>query len=83
MTAGYVICYLSLFTIYKAKPVGSPFGQMVSDIKFCHGIAFTIGTNEFHLPKNGREGLTRDAISQVEHEFPFGTFRPENRTIPL
>ena len=66
-----------------AKPVGSPFGQMVSDIKFRHGIAFTIGTNEFHLSKNGREGLTRDAISQVEHEFPFGTFRPENRTIPL
>ena len=62
---------------------GSPFGQMVSDIKFRHGIAFTIGTNEFHLPKNGLEGLTRDAISQMEHEFPFGTFRPENRTIPL
>ena len=65
------------------KPVGSPFGQMVSDIKFRQGIAFAIGTNEFHLPKNGREGLTRDAISQMEHEFPFGTFRPENRTIPL
>ena len=40
-----------------AKPVGSPFGQMVSDIKFRHGIAFTICTNEFHLPKNGREGV--------------------------
>ena len=66
-----------------AKPVGSPFGQMVSDIKFRHGTAFTIGRNEFYLPKNGREGLTRDAISQVEHEFPFATFRPENRTIPL
>ena len=56
---------------------------MVSEIKFRHGIAFTIGTNEFHLPKNGREGLTRDGISQMEHEFKFGTFRPENRTIPL
>ena len=53
---------LWLFIIYMGKPVGSPFVQMVSEIKFRPGIAFTIGTNEFHLPKNGREGLARDAI---------------------
>ena len=51
--------------------------------EFCPGIAFTICTNQFHLPKNDREGLKRpktglkDGFEEMEHEFPFGIFRPE------
>ena len=35
--------------------------------KFRHGIAFTICTNQFHLPKNDREGL--DPVSKMELEY--------------
>ena len=47
-------------------------------------IAFTICTNQFHLPKNGREGLKpRSHVwawgIEMKHEFPFGTFRPEKQ----
>ena len=47
-----------------AKPVGLQFsGTVVSKIldvssKFRTGIAFTICTNQFHLPENGREYAT-------------------------
>ena len=51
--------------------------------KFRPGIALTICPNQFHLPKNGRERLkllSRMALKKVmEHEFPFGTFRPRRQ----
>ena len=34
-------------------------------------------TNQFHLPKNSREGLKLDW--KMEREFPFGTFRPQKK----
>ena len=45
------------------------------------GIAFTICTNQFHLPKNDSEGLNlvTYVFKEVEHEFPFGIFRPEKQ----
>ena len=44
------------------KPVGPRFEQMLRKSKFSTGqfrseIAFTISTNQFHLPKNDRRGL--------------------------
>ena len=62
------------FYISMGKPIGSQFGQKVSKIrtgKFRPEIAFT---NQYHLPKNSREGL-----KLVENEFPFGTFRPKKQ----
>ena len=51
-----------LLTIYMDKPVGPRFEQMLRKSKFSTGqfrseIAFTISTNQFHLPKNNRRGL--------------------------
>ena len=61
-------------------PVGSQFGQMVSNIQL--GIAFTIGTNPFteKWPR-GREAGIKDELEEMEHEFSFGTFRPETQGI--
>ena len=39
-----VYCFCTWFAKFRAG-------------KFRPGIAYTIGTNQFHLPKNGREGL--------------------------
>ena len=44
------------------------------------GIAFTICTNQFHLPKNGQE--TPKLVSttlKMEHTFPCGAFRSEKQ----
>ena len=41
-------------------------------------MAFTICTNQFHLPENDREGL--NGFEEMENEFLFGIFRPEKRT---
>ena len=78
-----------LFTIYKGKPVGSWFRQRISGKakfktgKFRSGIAFTMYTNQLHLPKNSRERLKlvliKDGFEEIELEFPFGTFRPETQ----
>ena len=78
-----------LFTIYKGKPVGSWFRQRISGKakfktgKFRPGIAFTMYTNQLHLPKNSRERLKlvliKDGFEEIELEFPFGTFRPEKQ----
>ena len=45
--------------------------------KFRPGIVFTICTNQFHLPENGREGLK--LVSKMALEFLFGIFRPEKQ----
>ena len=42
--------------------------------RFHPGIAFTIGTNQFHLPENGRENLkliSNVAFEEMEHDFSF------------
>ena len=42
--------------------------------RFHPGIAFTIGTNQFHLPENGRENLkliSNVAFEEMEHAFCF------------
>ena len=40
-------------------------------------------TNQLQLPKNCRKRLKlvliKDGFEEIEHEFPFGTFRPENQ----
>jgi len=40
-------------------------------------------TNQLHLPKNSRERLKlvliKDGFEEIEHEFPFGTFRKEKQ----
>ena len=40
-------------------------------------------TNQLQLPKNSRERLKlvliKDGFEEIEHEFPFGTFRPEKQ----
>ena len=43
-----------------------------------NGIAFTICTNQFHLPKKGRKGL-KLGINEMEHEFLTRTFRSEKQ----
>ena len=48
--------------------------------KFRPEIAFTICTNQFHLPENDSEGLKtgiKDGFEKMDHEFPFGIFHPE------
>ena len=40
-------------------------------------------TNQLQLPKNCRKRLKlvliKDGFEEIEHEFPFGTFRPEKQ----
>ena len=40
-------------------------------------------TTQLQLPKNSRERLKlvliKDGFEEIEHEFPFGTFRPEKQ----
>ena len=43
--------------------------------KFRPGIAFTICSNQFHLPENGFE--------EMEHEFPFVIFCPAKKGLPF
>ena len=43
-----------------------------------NGIAFTICTNQFHLPKKDRKGL-KLGINEMEHEFLIRTFRSEKQ----
>ena len=45
------------------------------------GIAFTICTNEFHLPKSDREGL--NGFEEMQHGFSFGIFLPEKQDYPF
>ena len=50
--------------------------------KFSPGIAFTICTNEFHLPENGQERPEtdiKDGFEKMELEFPFRIFHPEKQ----
>ena len=43
--------------------------------KFRPGIAYIICTNQFHLPKNGRQSIYKTGIKvgfeEMKHEFPF------------
>lgn len=64
-----------VFYISMGKPIGSQFGQKVGKIrtgKFRPEIAFT---NQYHLPKNSREGP-----KLVENEFPLENSVRKNRT---
>ena len=47
--------------------------------KFRPGIAFIICRNQFHLPKKKPRTETgvKDGFEEIEHEFPFGIFRPK------
>ena len=50
--------------------------------KFRPGIAFTIATNKFHLPKKRPrrpEPGIKDGFEEMELEFPIGRFRPEKQ----
>ena len=56
------------------------FGKLYAEFrtgKFCPGIAFTICTNQFHLPKNDRD--IKYGSEEMEHKFPLGTFRQEEQ----
>ena len=69
-------------TICIGRAVGSRIGQMLSKVqdwpKFRPGIAFC--TNQFHLPKNGRESLKLVSWNEISiwsipttfSDFPFG-----------
>lgn len=50
--------------------------------EFRPGTAFSICTNQFHLPRNGLECLklakvSKMALKEMKHKFPFGTFTVE------
>ena len=47
--------------------------------KFRSGIAFTICTNQFHLPKNGREGLKQVSKNGVVKNLQFCPYWNETR----
>ena len=50
--------------------------------KFHPGITFTICTNQFHLPKNGRklpEPVSKMALKKWNRNFHFGIFHPEKQ----
>ena len=50
--------------------------------KFRPGIAVTICTNRFNLPKKRPrrpEPGIKDGFEEMDHEFPFGIFRPEKK----
>ena len=54
----------------------------VTDSRECHsGIVFTICTNQFHLPKNGREGLklVSNMAWRNGTRISVGIFNPENQ----
>ena len=60
------------FTIYMKKPVGSRFGQMV-----IQNSPFVQISSIYR--KTGRESrklVLKTGFEEMEHEFPFGTFRP-------
>ena len=48
-------------------------------VNFGPGISFTICTNHFHLSKKRPRGNETDGFVEIEHEFPFGIFRPEKQ----
>ena len=51
--------------------------------KFCPRIAFTVCTNQFHLPKNGREGLklvSKMALKEWNTNFRLEYSIEKNRT---
>jgi len=75
---------LWLFTIYLGNQLVHGLGKWYAKFKtgkLRPGIAFTISTNQFHLPKNDREGLklVTYVFEEMENEFPFGIFRPEKQ----
>ena len=47
--------------------------------KICPEITFTICTKQFHLMKNGHEGLKLMVFEETEQEFPFRTFLLEKQ----
>ena len=54
----------------------------VTDSRECHsGIVFTICTNQFHLPENGREGLKLVSNMALKkwNTISVGIFNPENQ----
>ena len=86
LKAGRTCCKYSLYTFYMGKPVGPRFGQWYSKFrtsKFRPGIAFTICTNQFHLPKNDREGLklvSKIALKKSNTNFRLEYSVRKNRT---
>ena len=83
-----VCAFLWLFTIYMGKPVWVNRKQNLRLGKFRPGIALTICANQFHLrktaakqPANAETGI-KDGFEEMEHQLPFGTFRPGKQELP-
>ena len=71
-----------LFAIYMGKPVGSRFGQMLRKIQ---GWQISSRNRVYHLYKSvpytqkrlrKPEAAIKEGFEEMEHEFPFETFRP-------
>ena len=62
------------------KPFGSWFGQLVSKILYCDRYSFRDWRLPFaQIPPIYRESLepvSKMRFDEMEHEFPFGIFRP-------
>ena len=75
-------CLPFTWAIHSVHSVGKWFAKLRTG-RFRSGITFTICTNQFHLPKNGREGLKlvseMPLIEEMEQEFPFGIFHREKQ----
>ena len=75
---------LRLFTIYGSvvHGVGKWFAKLRNG-KFSPGIEFTICTNQFHLPENGREGpklISKMALKKWNSNFRLEYSIRKNRT---
>ena len=74
MSRGKIIVSLPLISANRSvHGLGKCYSKFRTS-RFHPGIAFTIGTNQFHLPENGRENLkliSNVAFEEMEHDFSF------------